>query len=333
MHPAVPGFSSSGNLIADRRYDYALALKGAGEADAARDVMGQVIALAPEWAAGWLALGEIAQELGDVDGARAAFVEALRLSPDDALGAVPRLAALGAAPVPDALPEAYVRGLFDQYAASFDAALVERLGYVVPWTLRDLIARETNGAPIARMLDLGCGTGLMGEAMRRHVSWLAGVDLSPNMVGEAGAKQIYDDLEADDLAAFLSRQVQDGADLVTAADVFVYCGALAPVFARAARVLAQGGLFAFSCERFDGDGYTLGSRLRFAHGEAYVTRELEAAGLALRRMERGICRQEAGEPVEGVFIIAAKPEEAGLAMPPACPGRPRDGSENPRRGA
>ena len=44
------------------------------------------------------------------------------------------------------------------------------------------------------MLDLGCGTGLAGEAFRPHVDWLEGVDLSPGMIAQARKKTIYDRL-------------------------------------------------------------------------------------------------------------------------------------------
>ncbi len=41
-------------------------------------------------------------------------------------GAALKLALLGAAPVPEAPPSAYVEGLFDDYADRFETALVEK---------------------------------------------------------------------------------------------------------------------------------------------------------------------------------------------------------------
>ena len=56
---------------------------------------------------------------------------------------------------------------------------------------------------------------------------------------------------------------------VLAADVFVYCGDLAPIAAAVARVMAPGGLFAFTVESHDGSGISCYSRrLRYrAHAE------------------------------------------------------------------
>ena len=49
--------------------------------------------------------------------------------------------------------------------------------------------------PEGRVLDLGCGTGLAGEALRRRAAWLEGVDLSSGMIDQARRKGLYDRLE------------------------------------------------------------------------------------------------------------------------------------------
>ena len=50
------------------------------------------------------------------------------------------------------------------------------------------------------VVDLGCGTGLMGERLRPHCDCLEGYDISSGMLREARAKDIYDELERADLA-------------------------------------------------------------------------------------------------------------------------------------
>ena len=122
-----PYSTSSGDLLADRRYNHAVALAADGDHSAAAEVLEQALALVPGWAAGWLTLGEWRQRLGDQPAAVAAYGRAAALDPSGRLGADLRLAALATAPVPEAMPADYVRTLFDDYAPRFDRALVERL--------------------------------------------------------------------------------------------------------------------------------------------------------------------------------------------------------------
>lgn len=49
---------SSGDLIADRRADYAKMLAEAGDAPGAAELMAQALELAPDWAAGWFRLAD-----------------------------------------------------------------------------------------------------------------------------------------------------------------------------------------------------------------------------------------------------------------------------------
>ena len=92
-----------------------------------------------------------------------------------------------------------------------------------------------------------------------------------------------------------------------AADVFVYCGDLAPIAAAVARVMAPGGLFAFTVESHDGSGILLQPTLRYAHGAAHVRSAIEAAGLQLRHLEPVSTRKEKGEWVPGLVAVAMAP--------------------------
>src|SRR5262249_40215930 len=155
---------------------------------AAADLYAQAVELAPGFASAWFALGEVREALGDRDGARAAFAQAKVADPQDRHGAAPHLARLtGTGPATAAL-HAYVRTLFDQYAARFDRAL-EDLSYAAPALLRDAITRQASR--FGTMLDLGCGTGLAGAALRARVDWLIGIDLSASMIEQARQKGLY----------------------------------------------------------------------------------------------------------------------------------------------
>ena len=305
---------SSGDLIADRRADYAKMLAETGDAQGAADLMAQALELAPDWAAGWFRLADYEEKSGRKEAAVAALRNTLRLNPQDIFGAGLKLALLGAAEPPEQPPSVYVERLFDDYAERFDHALVEKLEYTVPEKLAALIARSAGGRHFHHVCDLGCGTGLFGERIRDRADFLEGFDLSANMLAKAETKAVYDRLGQADLSltpessGFFGSLAQARSDLVSAADVLMYLGNLESVFIIVDRLLAPGGLFAFSVE--DGgaiDSFVLRPSLRYAHSEAYVASVSAANGLPMVAVERTIIRMDAGQPVAGILFLVRKP--------------------------
>jgi trans-aconitate 2-methyltransferase len=67
----------------------------------------------------------------------------------------------------------------------------------------DLLAR-VGEVPEGEVVDLGCGGGAAGPALRRRFAGrhLTGVDLSPAMLAEARARGVYDELVAADISAW-----------------------------------------------------------------------------------------------------------------------------------
>jgi len=302
-------FLSSGHLLADRRYDFGRDLQARGDLVAAAELMEQAIELAPEFASAWFALGEVRQQLDQPDAAIAAFRRACETDVEDRHGAGLRLIRLGAEPVAEMSPS-YVRALFDQYAPRFDMALRGDLRYRGPEILFKAVLAACHAASrpalFTRAIDLGCGTGLAGMAFAAIVDVLDGCDLSPAMVERARARDIYRTLDVGDMIEALQREDDSGADLILAADAVVYLGDLAALFAEAARVLAPKGLFAFTVEAWDGDGYGLGAGLRYAHSASYLRAALEEAGLAVRDLAAVSTRIDAGQPVPGLVVVAER---------------------------
>jgi predicted TPR repeat methyltransferase len=310
MTETGPLFVSSGDLIADRRYQWALDLVARGDVSGAADLLTQTTELAPGFAAAWFTLGEVRERLGDRDGAVAAFARARDADPQDRQGAELQLARLGAGAASPAMPESYVRHLFDQYAGRYDTALTEHLRYRGPAILLDAVQqmmRSLGHPPLfGDVLDLGCGTGLAGAAFRPLAGRLTGVDLSPAMIAKADEKGIYDETHVAKIEDFLSAAATEDAqyDLVLAADVFVYVGDLSPIFAGIRKVLTAAGLLAFTVETHAGDGAKLLPTLRFAHGENYLRQALNANGLAIQQLARTSVRSEKGVPVDGLVGVA-----------------------------
>src|ERR1700751_3657269 len=104
-------FLSSGDLIADRRFEFARDLDLKGALAAAADLLDQTVELAPDFVSAWFTLGEIRLQLGERDAAIAAFRRACDVDPQDRHGASLRLMRLGAEALAD-MPKAYVETLF-----------------------------------------------------------------------------------------------------------------------------------------------------------------------------------------------------------------------------
>lgn len=300
-------FLSSGDLMADRRFDFARDLQLKGDLVAAADLLLQATELAPGFASAWFTLAEIREKLGERDAAIEAFRKAQIADPKDRHGAGLRLILLKAQPLSD-MPQAYVRALFDQYAPKFESALVGDLGYRGPALLFKavLAARGRKPAFFNSAIDLGCGTGLAAAAFARNVDRFTGIDLSPRMIEKARLTGLYAELEVDDMLQGLRGRGDASADLILAADAMVYVADLAPVLAEARRVLASGGLLAFTAETHGGDGVILGKGLRYAHAAAYVRGSVEAAGLIVSLLEDRSARNEDHLPVRGLVAVATK---------------------------
>ncbi|MGL4323541.1 MAG: methyltransferase domain-containing protein [Beijerinckiaceae bacterium] len=304
--------SSSGDLIADRRFEYAQADAREGNHAAAAEMLAQVLELVPHWAPAWFALGDAQSELGNRDAAIAAFQRCAGLDPADHHGGRVALAALGAAPADmPSISADYVRDMFDQYAGRFDRHLVKNLAYRGPELVRDATWRACaitgHARTFDRVLDLGCGTGLFAAAIADHARYLAGVDLAPRMVEKAKKRGIYDALTAGTLEDYLTGAPDNHYDLAAAVDVFVYIGALDFIFTHAQRVLLRGGLFAFTVqdgEKNARDGsYAIGADRRYWHQEHYLRQCADNAGLSVVICERESTRIDRDQAVPSIIMV------------------------------
>lgn len=304
-----------------------------GALTAARAAFLQAGALAPTRAEPWFNVGAIADAQGDLDGAVAGYRAAvargprfrpaleglaralhqlgrhpeaiaawravLAIDPTDACARHLVAALTGAAA--SAPPAGFVARTFDAYAARFDQHLVDHLGYRGPALLRAAIA---TGPRFARALDLGCGTGLVGAAVRDRCDHLAGVDLSPRMIDRAAGRGVYDQLVVADVVDHL-RAESTGLDLILAGDVLGYLGELAPLFAALRPRLAAGARVAFTVERDPGAGYRLRPSGRWAHGRAYLGQLAAAHDLAILAVREAPLRADVDGPVSALVYLLA----------------------------
>lgn len=305
---------SSGDLLADRRYAYAEACLSEGDAHGACEMAEQALELAPRFAPAWFLLGRAreAQNRGSADeatfhAALRAYANALDIDPEDRLGARLRLARMGDGDVLEALTPAYIRALFDGYAQRFERHLVGNLQYRGPAMLAAAID-EAVGPTVGfeSALDLGCGTGLMGEALAGRVTHLTGVDLSPEMLALAERGRRYRRLVVGDLRRFLATEPAGQADLVVAADVFIYLPGLGPILAGIVSALSPSGVCAFTVQSHDGTGIRLGEDGRYAHGDDHLLAAVTEAGLEVLSIAPAAIRKERGADVPGRIVVLAR---------------------------
>ena len=284
-------------------------LRNLGRAAEAAAVYRRASELVPDRASVWRLLGKVQEQLGDRDGAIKALRRAREIDPSDPLGASVELMRLGADELSE-MPPAYVRLLFDQYAATFDTVLVGSLGYRGPSVLFEAVLSACQAhrkpANFKLAVDLGCGTGLAAVAFAEMVDQFIGIDLSPGMIEKARATGLYAELKVTDMLEGLRTTPDFGVDFVLSADAMIYVADLLPVLKEASRVLASGGLLAFTSERHDGDGVVMGEGRRYAHSASYVRASIEAAGLVVLRFEEHSARYERGLPVPGLVVVAEK---------------------------
>ncbi|MEM9784142.1 MAG: methyltransferase domain-containing protein [Pseudomonadota bacterium] len=268
--------------------------------------------------------GLAAEKAGDSDAAVAAYRRCLDLDHEDRGGVSVRLAALGAAPAPERAPPAYVATLFDQHAEAFEMTLVHSLGYAIPDEIAEALRADglmPASGRFAAALDLGCGTGLVGEALEGMVDAMDGVDLSEDMVALADEKELYRDLFVGDAEAFCLQSPPDAYALVVAADVLPYLGTVSPLFRAVARVTSAGGIFAFSTERLAeeasaGRGFAVGPGRRFAHTLDALQGALAAVGYVPTAVYETVVRHEKGRPVDGHLVLATLGSSAGRQTGP-----------------
>ena len=316
------------------------ALKAVRRLDAALTSYDQALGLRPDYAEALYNRGNALQELKRLDEALASYDQALALNPevigdfrafeglgallyqlgrgDQAAGVYRRwldaepanavaqhlYAAASRDNVPQRASAQYVTTLFDRFANSFDMTL-ERLDYAGPRLLYEALVQTGDCARGGLMvLDAGCGTGLCGVLLRSSAKYLAGVDLSAQMLARARALNLYDELVEGELCNFMASRPEE-FDVVICADTLVYFGALEEAVTAARHCLRPNGVFAFTVEALvEGSStpFRINPNGRYAHAAEYVRGTLESSGFSAVQCGSIVVRKEFGNDVKGYLV-------------------------------
>ncbi len=247
----------------------------------------------------YLNLGRLSEARGDLAAAAGYFRAGLAHHPGHPMLVHLLSAATGENPA--RAPRDHIVAYFDGFAASFDHHLVHGLGYRVPRLLSQAVSATLRAG--SRVLDLGCGTGLVGEAIDARGIELVGVDLSPRMLELAEKRGLYSRLFLGDAAETLREFAAGCFDVVLAADVLIYIGDLVELFEAVARALAPAGIFALSVELVAQGSYRLQSNGRYAHALAYLGSQAAAAGMSIISIEAIDIRAEREDLAKGALLV------------------------------
>jgi predicted TPR repeat methyltransferase len=265
-------------------------------------------------------LGAKLMQLTLFEQARRCLEQALRAEPQDVMARHLLAAVSGENPAHPV--DGYVRQLFEASAAGFDKHLVCELEYRIPQEMVEaLLAVDGGRSKPWDVLDLGCGTGMVGQEIASHARSLVGIDLATNMLERSRERNIYTELRCADLLRVLDDEQNDRYDVITAADVFIYVGKLDDLIRTVRRVLRTNGLFAFSVETpkdmiavdraSDTPGYHLGRMGRYSHGMEYIRSLAARNRFEIKLLSRTRIRHENRRPVAGLLTVWRAAEFVG----------------------
>lgn len=151
----------------------------------------------------------------------------------------------------------------------------------------DFLLVALAGMTNAEIIDVACGTGLVGAGLRPLASRLTGIDLSPQMLEGARRSGHYDALISGDMVGALEAY-QGEADVIDCMGATYYLLDLAPFLRACARILRPGGRLVFT-EYPAAPGsqtmVTLGGVRRYCRDPNHVRRLCAEAGLIERTVE------------------------------------------------
>lgn len=132
-----------------------------------------------------------------------------------------------------------------EWADNYDGDLLGEMGYVAPMITSKLLQNYLDRKD-ARILDAGCGTGIVGELLHQDgYDNIEGLDYSQDMLNKAREKSIYKTLTQSDLTGSLA--IEDATyDAIISVGTFT-CGHVGPeAFRELIRITRTGGHLCFT---------------------------------------------------------------------------------------
>ena len=255
----------------------------------------KAIYIDPKCEEAYFNLGMIQKDIGDFNSAKKNFEKVVELQPfhHSALHMINSIDGNNKI----SPSKYYISKLFDSYANKFDNSLIYKLSYNLPKKIADLVNSMPNESNNS-ILDLGCGTGLVGRELQESFNFIVGVDISEKMIDKAKKLKIYNKLVNYEIIDYLNSRPLC-FDLFIAADVLVYIGDLTKIFKLIKSRNKQKGTFIFSTEHLDGNNFRLEKSGRFSHSFNYIKKLSSKFSFDLIFFEKLKLRKENGKYIIG----------------------------------
>jgi len=268
-------------------------------------------------------LGIAEKKQGSIKRAQEYFRRALEINPNDGHATV-QLSSIDESSTDNVkrLDNEYVSSLFDGYSSRFESELVDILHYkghslVYNALVSALKQLGRSLSSVKKVVDCGCGTGLLGELIASNMSWveLSGVDLSHRMIAVSYerksiyGREVYNaGLGKGDAAFYLSSLEKESIDCILASDVFIYVGDISALLHESFKCLARRGLIVFTVESYDDEEgeFRLLKSGRFGHSKQYIEQVAKLNGFEVLTWEDCILRQQGGQDVKGATVVLKK---------------------------
>lgn len=188
----------------------------------------------------------------------------------------------------------YAEALFDAFAETYEQTM-QNINYAAIQKLQSL-----GFAPVGKVLDLGCGTGLVGQAFKSSANSFVGVDISQKMLDAAASKSSYSALIKDDVTDFLCKN-ELKFNFIIALDAIEYVDSFESLAAFLENIP-----FIFTIENAADEvsNYQLGTSGRYRHNPQYIRKTLANVGYKKIKEYPLVLRQENGADVNGTLFWA-----------------------------
>ena len=288
------------------RNQLARALRAQGDNERALTVYGEMLAVNALDREALLARTQIFWAQGKLEEAAQDCEQLISREPDVPTFQFWNELAHGRTPV--TMPAEIVNALFDGNAASYAQLRTQAMDYQLPTVMAELIRAKQPGNDF-NLLDLGCGTGLLGLFVGKLSGAMVGVDLSLPMIEQAAKHQLYDRFHSVNLLDALAATPDALYHVIAACDAFAYVGDLSQAIPNALRVLRPDGHLVFSCEtaaRGEPE-YLVRPSLRYAHKRTSIESLCKKAGFDKVEVANTVLFTDNGKPVKGFTVVAHKP--------------------------
>lgn len=296
--------------FADARYNLGNIFWDRNEKAAAAACYQQVLETNPEHARALDRMGDYWLSKGDTHKALDCFNKYLHLQQADDCGVALKLAYLGKGDMPLRQPGQLVVETYEKKAASWERDVARAdMAFLGPRQIEAWLNTVPMEPDSQDILDLGCGTGLCGEFLKSRAHRLVGVDLSPAMLALARAKNIYDELVADDVMAYMLN-CRESFSLIIASGVLIFFSDLQPLLAAASKLLRPGGRMVFTAYSSSEADIAVRHNYHFAHSRNYLEKTAAAQHLLVERLDETVHEYEYGQAQAGFLVVLLRPTES-----------------------